>query len=284
MSLRGWCVSFIASVLFGACFNTLTAQQRIDSTVRNNVYSVNYKISLPAIAVGAAVGIIGQERSRAKDDISITTLSELDPDDVPRFDRLALRQDPDKAEEARKFSDVAITSFPLLPVLLFFDKDMRRDFLDISIVYAEAQIAVMNVYSWSFIGPEFIERFRPVTYYDDVSVEERMWGGNRNSFYSGHVSTVSTTTFYMAKSYLDYHPEFRHDWLLYSVASIPPAFFGYKRIQALKHFPSDILAGYVIGAAAGYFWPELHKKGNGTMNVSILYEPGIKCVYLSYRF
>jgi hypothetical protein len=40
---------------------------------------------------------------------------------------------------------------------------------------------------------------------------------------------------------------------------VPPLVIGLLRTKALKHFPSDNLAGLGIGAAFGILIPELHK-------------------------
>ena len=38
-----------------------------------------------------------------------------------------------------------------------------------------------------------------------------------------------------------------------------PAVTGYLRFKAGKHFPTDIIVGYGVGATIGYLVPELHK-------------------------
>lgn len=269
-------------------FSSIQAQQAEATDTLVDLYPeyhVNYKVSVPGIIAGAAIGLLGQDRIRRKDDITMDELMTLDPSKVPGIDRIALRQDVDKAERARKISDHGINYATLMPVLLFIDRRMREDWLDVALVYVESQVAVMNVYSWTFLGPTFIERYRPITYYEEVSLRDRFWGGNKNSFYSGHVSTVSTWSFFMAKSYIDYHPEVGNaKWVIYGIAAIPPAFVGIKRVQGLKHFPTDVIAGYLIGAAGGILWPELHKKNEGNLGLSFMFEPEMKMVSLSYTF
>lgn len=70
----------------------------------------------------------------------------------------------------------------------------------------------------------------------------------------------------MAKVYSDYKPN-KSKFLIYGLAAIPPALIGYFRYKAGKHFPSDIIVGYVVGAVGGILIPHLHKihkkqKGN----------------------
>jgi len=53
---------------------------------------------------------------------------------------------------------------------------------------------------------------------------------------------------------------------------LPPAYVGYLRYRGLKHFPTDILMGYIIGAGSGILIPHLHKKKGDKLNVSLIYD------------
>jgi membrane-associated phospholipid phosphatase len=200
---------------------------------------------------------------------------------IPSFDRISLRQNVDRYTQAEESSDIGITWGTLTPaVLIVLDRRMRKDWIDVALTYLEAQTLTSNFYAWSFLGPTFIERFRPITYYAEIPLEERQWGGNRNSFYSGHVSVSAVTTFFMAQSYIDYHPEHRNlRWLYYGMAAIPPAIIGVKRIHALKHFPSDVTVGFVVGVVGGAVLPQIHKANKAKrLRLSILYEPEWKAL------
>ena len=97
-------------------------------------------------------------------------------------------------------------------------------------------------------------------YYDYFTYQQRKGGNQRNSFYSGHVANATAATFFAVKVYSDYHPEIRNKkYLLYAIASVPALFNGWLRIKALAHFPSDVLAGYMIGGLFGIVVPELHR-------------------------
>ena len=237
-------------------------------------YDVNYWVTGSVIAGGGALMVIGQDKIRRKADFTEVELGILDPSAVPGIDRIALRQDISKYMDRREFSDFAITYGLFLPVFLGLDKEIRRDWLDVLMVYAEAQVAVAGFYAWAPLGPILIDRTRPIAYYTELPLEEREWGGNRNSWYSGHTSTLATTTFFMAKAMLDYNPDLAgKEWLVYGLAALPPAYFGWKRVQALKHFPTDVIGGFVIGALGGVLIPELHKKKDQSVQFSLAAGP-----------
>ena len=88
---------------------------------------------------------------------------------------------------------------------------------------------------------------------------ERTTGNNRNSFYSGHDASVTYASFFTAKVFCDFHPDFGlgKKLLIYAAASVPSIIEGYFRVRALAHFPSDVAVGYSLGAAIGIIVPEL---------------------------
>ena len=54
--------------------------------------------------------------------------------------------------------------------------------------------------------------------------------------------------------------------ILYTVASIPPAFVAAYRMKAGKHFRTDVIAGFVVGGAMGIMIPDLHRRSRGKRN------------------
>jgi membrane-associated phospholipid phosphatase len=158
-------------------------------------------------------------------------------------------------------SDNVLTGIILLPAVTLFDHNIRQDWLDIALMYAETQMIVNDIYLYSPFGPRFIDRFRPAVYYDALGTNgARTTGWNRSSFYSGHVASAAAATFFTAKVFCDYHPELGwNKYLIYGAAAIPPLIEGYLRMRALDHFPSDILVGFGVGALCGILIPEIHR-------------------------
>jgi membrane-associated phospholipid phosphatase len=48
---------------------------------------------------------------------------------------------------------------------------------------------------------------------------------------------------------------------------------GYFRVVALKHFPSDVLIGFVIGATCGVAVPEMHRFKRQAIRYSAIATP-----------
>lgn len=112
-------------------------------------------------------------------------------------------------------------------------------------------------------------RFRPLTYNENLSVE-RTVGGSRYSFPSGHVSATASFSFYTAKVFSDLYPHSKwKNWVWPGAISLP-AVTGYLRYEAGKHFPTDILAGYAVGATIGYLVPHFHKNKGKDSNLNLV--------------
>jgi membrane-associated phospholipid phosphatase len=224
-------------------------------------YHVNYWITGGIIAVGIPATLIGAPLITNKSKLTIAELQSLNRNDINPIDRWALNLDPSNMSYYANVSDITLTGIILLPALDLFDHNIRQDWLDIALMYAETQIIVNNIYLYAPFGPLFQNRLRPAVYYDALGTSgARMTAWNRSSFYSGHVASAAAATFFTAKIFCDYHPELSSmKYLLYGAAAIPPLIEGYLRMKALDHFPSDILVGLGVGALCGILIPEIHR-------------------------
>ena len=96
----------------------------------------------------------------------------------------------------------------------------------------------------------------------DLDARTRGDEGNLNSFFSGHVSTTATGTYFFAKVLSDYNPQWtgKQRALLFGAATLPPLYVGVQRIRGLRHFPTDVAVGFGFGALIGILTPQIHKK------------------------
>lgn len=269
-------------------FLLITASLSLPLRGQTDTVSVYQVRRLPSALIGSA-GIAlhqwGLYRQRQAPEVAEATIRSLNPNDVYSFDRSALRQDPQRRRQAAELSDHALNASLILPFSLFLDRKIRRDWLDVTLLYIESQALSNNLYAWSPFGPTFVDRMRPVAYYAEVPLDERMDNKTRQSFFSGHTSSVATASFFMAKVYADYHPQTTgKKWLLYGLAAVPPTFVGIYRIKALRHFPSDVVVGGLVGAASGVLIPHLHKKWRDKAKLSLIYQDQAKGLAFSLDF
>ncbi len=258
--------------------NSVSTNSETDSTTKTQSFIHPYKIRVGLTIGISAIGTIGDyfaiPRILGKDKITDEELAALNPNVLTRFDRWGLMQDPAKRVFFDKMSDNVITGIFILPVTLAFNKNIRHDGLKLLLMYYESQAITFSIFNYSFLGPTFQNKFRPMTYYTSIPVGDRNIGNNRNSFFAGHVSSATAATFFMAKVYCDYHPELGAKKILfYAAATVPALAMGYLRLRALKHFPSDILTGMSIGAICGIAIPSLHRLQNKNVTVGAFASP-----------
>ncbi len=240
------------------------------------IYHMNYWITTSIFVVGLATDAPAISRIKAKSVISDQELDNLDRVNMNSIDKWALQQDYSQAKSSAKYSDYTMTGLLVfLPALTFADKPLRKDWFKILMMYYETQTVTFSIYNYSFLGPTFINRYRPMTYYENAAKGDRISGWDRSSFYSGHVASTAAASFFMAKVYADYHPELRTGSriLLYGAASVPPLVISYFRVKSLAHFPSDCMVGFGLGALCGIIIPELHKHHNRNMSFGVFSTP-----------
>ena len=235
-----------------------------DSTVKTKLYHVNKPIVGVIIGGGMIANYFGVKRIKDRPPLTIEELNFLSSKEqialINPFDRWALRQKASDRDSYNRLSNNTLTGIVFIPCLLVLDKDIRKDWGDLLMMYVEGHTITLANYCYNYLGPTYITRYRPRAYYSEFSDVTRESGQNRNSFYSGHVASAAYSTFFMAKVYCDYHPNLgAGKYLIYTAAVIPPLLMGYLRVKALDHFPSDNAIGLVIGAAIGVIVPELHK-------------------------
>lgn len=262
----------------------LYAQSKAKDSTR--VYRVN-----PWISGGIGVaGLIGTRLGRnfiddRKDPLTAEELAALSADQVNTFDRVALRQDFTRRDNARSASDIGLLFGTFVPAVLFADRKIRSHWLDYGMLYFETISLNSFFHAWSPLGPQVIDRIRPEAYYSELPVEDRTSQSLRNSFYSGHTAGTAVGTFFVAKVLWDYHPEWGGKrWIFFGLAAVPPALVGLWRVQGIRHFPTDVIAGGVIGGAIGVLIPHLHKIKKGKVNISFRYDDYLKGGGMVWRF
>ena len=244
-------------VVFPFILNT-TAQTNPD---HQKIYKLNYKSEIPLTLGMFALNIYGFYLMGQKPTLTLNEVNSLNQNDIWSFDRSVFSQKHPAPSGIYDIADIGLWSSYALPALLFIDKKIRKDWLNISLMYFESQAINLNLYVWG--GPLITNRIRPLVYMEEESMDYKLGEETTDSFFSGHVSMVTGATFFMAKVISDYYPELgSKKLLLYGAALIPPAVVAYWRYRGFMHFTSDLLVGAVIGAAVGLSIPQIHKISN----------------------
>lgn len=244
-------------IVFLIPFGILPLNAQIDSTAidsKHQVYKYNNKVDIPLTSVAAAISIFNFTQIYSKDRSSEESILALNIDDVNSFDRgVAGNYDLGAKTASDFFFNVAI---PLPLIVYAFDKDMRKDYFHLTLLYLEAMSFTGAAYSTS---QQLNNRHRPLSYNQALELSIRTKGGNKNSFYSGHTALVATSTFFLARTYDDYHPDSNYKWVFYGGAGIATFLTAHFRVKAGQHFRTDVIVGGLAGAASGFLVPYFHK-------------------------
>lgn len=220
---------------------------------RAPVYKWNWQAD-GIILAGSIAGHLGSQKlinnaQRA----TFSDLKQLDINGVWGFDRGAIFNN---SASAAKLSDVFLYSSFALPMITQFDKGMQSDRGAIVGMMLETFLINHNITNFF---KATTNRFRPYTYQTILNEQGYISSTARQSFVSGHTSNVAAATFFTAKVLTDLHPDSNLKPLIWTSAILIPATTGYLRYKAGKHFPSDVIAGYGVGALVGFLIPHFHK-------------------------
>ncbi len=177
----------------------------------------------------------------------------LDPLRVNPLDRPVTKNWSPKAHKA---SDVLLHTAFYSQFGLLLDPNSRDEAGTIGIMMAEAAL-INNGITNIFKGT--VKRRRPFTYNPLAPMEKKIEKNGRYSFFSGHASNSASYAFLTAKVFSDNNPGSKWNPYIWTAAISLPAVTSFLRVKAGKHFPTDILVGYAVGATIGFLVPELHK-------------------------
>lgn len=236
-----WCLAMI----------TTTTKAQDDSP-----YRTKFAIDAPITAAGMGLTYYGLTLMMDKDGLSEEQISRLSKNDVNSFDRFSAGYD---SETAKKISDFPFYGSFALPLTLAFNQNVKGNFGQVFGLYVQTMAVTGALFTMtSGLNP----RTRPLVYSPDVEMGEKTRANARNSFYAGHTTAAAGASFFFAKVFHDFNPNSPARPFVWAGAAAVPAVVGYYRLRAGKHFLSDNILGYAIGAATGILVPQLHKKTN----------------------
>ena len=181
----------------------------------------------------------------------------LNREDVFAFDRSVTREWSGKA---RKLSDILLYSSAALPFSLAISRKSHSQLAAVGLFTLEATALNLGLTN---LTKNIVLRPRPFTYnHEGVPwdiVKKQDLKDARRSFFSGHTSTTASMYFMTAQMYSDFHPNSKFKSVAWIGAATIPAFTGLMRVKAGKHYYTDIITGYVVGAVIGILIPKLHQ-------------------------
>ena len=242
------------SALLLIIFFNLTFSQ--DAT--EDPFDVDTDKELIISGIGAMIGTAAIIVNANNKPLNVNQISSLSPQNVNKFDRIAVG--PFQSDVLGDVLLYGSFAFPL--TFLIYDRT-KEDFGAISLMYGEAVLLGASI---NALVKAVTLRDRPFVYDENSLLEPKLDIDARYSFFSGHTSMTAINTFYTAKVYSEYISDGTTKTILWTAAAIIPAVSGYARVDSHNHFPTDVIVGYIVGAAIGYFIPEIHKTDTNKTN------------------
>lgn len=207
------------------------------------------------------LNVLGLFLVQNKDNLSVQELRDLNKNDIWKIDRFAAGN---YSSQANEDSYIPMYGSFATPFLLLLGKETRSNAGQISVLFIETMATTGALFT---LSAGLIEKPRPLVYNEDLPEEDRIANDEQRSFFAGHTASSAAATFFAAKVFNDFYPDSPYKPLVWGIAAAIPATVGYLRIQSGKHFLTDNIIGYAVGAASGILIPEIHKKTSKNIDI-----------------
>ena len=207
--------------------------------------------------------------------LTIEEVEGLNAQNINWFDRSATRHYSSKANRRSDFGEIvpialgAVSPF-VLPAISNNNASYWEEMGTLLVMWGETNLVSAT---GTHLLKSWTKRTRPFVYNSEVGIEMKLSVNARKSFISGHTTASAANMFFLATLFSDYFPESRLKPYVWVLAATIPAWTGFERYLAGKHFPTDIISGYVFGAICGYFVPQMHKTKASNKAINLTFYP-----------
>lgn len=188
--------------------------------------------------------------------VTLQELSSLDKNQINAFDRSAITF---YSKDLSLVSDVLLISAVSLPFSFILFDDAKDELKSIGVMYLQT---LSLTYGLTNFTKNLSKRYRPYAYRSDVPLEEKLDTDTKKSFFSGHTSTAFASAFFFSTVYSEITSNQKSKTLVWVGSLTLASSVGLLRYFSGKHFPTDIIAGAVVGGLVGYGIPKLHQSNN----------------------
>ncbi len=260
-------------------YETLLSRYADSINSGESPYKTNLWADGAIIVGGIGLTALGVSLIQKKEGLTLAELATKTPDKVNGFDRGNAGFYSEKADNDSYIPFQGAFALPIVAALL--NNNERQKFGQVMVLYLETMAVTGALFT---MATGTVYRERPYVYGTKAPLDKRLENDARRSFYAGHTAATAAATFFTAKVFQDFNPNSKAKPFVWAAAAAVPALVGYLRYKAGMHFLSDNLLGYVLGAGAGIFIPELHKNKK-FRNLTVIPEAGkdYKGLSLTYK-
>ncbi len=244
--LNFWLKLILVVLLFGQS-DRICAQISIPTTYELKTGREAAIITAGAIPMGFSIML-----TKRKPILSVESIEALDASGIWGIDRWVTKN---YSRTAHRMSNGLLFSSFALPLALLADQPGRDEFGKVALMSFEGLLVANGIGN---LTKHLVRRVRPYVYNPEVPMQEKLQANSDLSFFSGHTYNVSYMYYLTAALYDDFHSSSKARPFVWTTAAIVPAIQGYLRVRAGKHFVTDVVVGYLVGAAVGLVIPSLH--------------------------
>lgn len=256
-------ICFSCLALFLVNTKTLSAQ-KTEINLGEDFYELEKKKDAILLGGGLIASIVGTTLLQTQSPPTLEQINTLDPNDIWRFDRSAI---DNNSTSATTVSDILLYSSIAAPTALFALNKTKGQKLQVLTLFAEVVFITTGVTNLAKVSTK---RFRPNTYNPLVSQDIKLSASSQKSFFSGHTSNSAAYCFFTASVLNKLYPHWTTGkYITWGTAIAVPAIVAYSRFAGGKHFPTDVITGYLFGAAVGILIPQLHKSKGLDLQVGV---------------
>ena len=223
------------------------------SFAQEGAYQLKSRREVPLLVTGVVGVASGVLLRNQRDPLSPNELGQLNTNDILAFDRGAASN---YSPSARRVSDGLIVASLAMPLISLAFDEARSEAGTLGVMLLE--VLILNE-TLTGLTKGLVDRPRPYTYNTSLPVELRTGQDDTFSFFSGHTSHSAALAFFTARVISAYTERPAVRMVAWAGAALLPAATGWMRYEAGKHFPTDVVVGYAVGASVGLLIPYLHR-------------------------
>ena len=195
--------------------------------------------------------------------------------DIFPMDRFAV----DMSSDAMAFtSDVTALASMGLPIISMAASRKKEMIWEDILMYVESICLIEGL---TLLSKSVFKRPRPYAYRVSESQNTKLNRSAAGSFFSGHTAVAFNGAVFTGTVFQQRYPDspwVKPVWIGGLILATATAIF---RVTSGNHFPTDVLAGAVLGSLTGWLYPHIHRRGQSEKELSSM---NGMCISIGWRF
>lgn len=226
-------------------------------------YSLEAGREVAIFGGGILLGIVDLKIIENTKPIPYEKLKTLSRKNINSFDRGATYNWSPRAAD---WSDILLITSIASPLLLFTSSAVRDDAGTYTTMYLQN---ILTTYSVSHLPKAMLKRYRPYSYNNEVEDEIRSRPAATLSFFSAHTSVSFASAVFISTTFNKYNPDSNLTPYIWGTSLLIASAVGYLRYASGSHFPTDVIAGAIIGSVVGFLIPLIHESNEEEKGLNV---------------